>query len=137
MEFVERVLGIKRRKQERALVEAGITGDIREELVGPEHKKAQVVRINNDQFRRLLQTRRPEEILSQVGNVSDTHVYHELYMDIGQGVKVKTGVSQIDYSKEMTLFGDLQKMGYKHHIINLYTESRPWRVDKLEETKRD
>ena len=117
MEFVERFLGIKRRRQERILTEAGISGELRKELVGPEYEATQVVTINNDQFLKLLQSRKPEEILSNIVNRSDTHVSYNLYADIGQGVKVKTGAVQVDYSHERTLFTDMHEMGYRYETI--------------------
>lgn len=134
MEFVERVLGITGRRQQRALTEAGVSGDLEEELIGPEYDKFQVAKVSKEDFKKLLQERKPQEILSHIGHVSDTHVYYDLFMDIGQGVKIKTGATQIDYSDEWTLFHDLQEMDYRHHSIEPRHEhgDTKWAVYNLE-----
>ena len=134
MEFVEKFLGIKRRRQEKLLAEAGISGNLRKELIGPEYEEAAVVKVDNDQFLQLLQSRKPAEILSNIVHRSDTHVAYDLYIDIGLGVKVKTGAAQIDYSRERTLFTDLHEMGYKYKIVEPKNEwgVRGWAVYTIE-----
>lgn len=114
MEFVDRIFGIKRRKQEKLLTEMGISGELRKELVGPEPEEASVMTIDNEKFLDILKSGEHEKILSHLVNQSNTHQYHELYMDIGEGVKVKTGVASIDYSGQRTLFSNLNEMSFKY-----------------------
>lgn len=113
MEFVDRFLGTKRRKQEKLLTEMGIKGELKEERVGLEHEVAQVVTVDNDQFLKILESGEHKIVLSHLANQSDTHLYHELYLDIGEGLKVKARVTAIDGSHERTLFSDLVEMSYK------------------------
>lgn len=112
MEFVDRFFGTKRRKQEKLLIEMGIKGELKEERVGLEYEVAQVVTVDNDQFLKILESGEHKIVLSHLANQSDTHLYHELYVDVG-GIKAKTGVASIDYSHEETLFSNLDKMSYK------------------------
>ena len=78
MEFIDRLFGITRKRQEREqsrlISELGIQGERRKELVGPEYEDVTVVKIDNDQFLQLLQSKKPVEVLSNVVHVSDSHV---------------------------------------------------------------
>jgi hypothetical protein len=114
MEFVDRIFGMKRRKQEQLLAEIGISGELKNELVGPELENASVVTIDdNEQFLKILKSEEHKQVLSHLVNQSDTHQYYEFYIDIGEGIKAKTGVASIDGSTQRTLFSDLQEMSYK------------------------
>lgn len=115
MEFVERFLGTKRRKQEKLLTVMGISGELGKELVGPKFEDTPVVTVDNDQFLKILESGKHEKVLSHLVHQSDTHQYHELYIDVGEGVKVKTGVASIDYNGQRTLFSDLNEMSFKYN----------------------
>lgn len=139
MEFVERFLGIKRKRQQRLISELGIDGELRKELVGPEYEDVAVAKVDNDQFLQILRSRKPAEVLSNVVHRSDTHVAYDLYIDIGQEVKVQTGVAQMDYSRERTLFNDLYEMGYRYKSIEPKTKmgQHNWGTYKIEEIRDD
>lgn len=130
MEFVDRFLGFKRRRQEKLLIEMGISGELRKELVGPELENALVVRVENDQFLKILKSQEHEKVLSHLVNLSDIHQYHELYMDIGEGIKVKTGVACFDYSGQRNLFSDLYDMSFEWNPL----KDDRWSVYKVEKS---
>ncbi len=130
MEFLERLLGIKRRKQEALLAEFGIEGELRRQLVGPELKEASVVKVENDQFLEILKSGGYDQVLSYLVNFSDTHLCHDLYLDIGEGVQIKTGVASIDYSQERNLFSDLHEMSF---MYDPEASKREWGVYKIVE----
>jgi len=114
MEYIERLFGIKRRRQERLLAEIGVDGKLKREFVGPEHEKASVVEIDNDQFLQILKSEEREKVLSRLVHQSDAHQYHDLYIDIGEGILVKTGVASFDYSSQRNLFSDLHEMSFRY-----------------------
>ncbi len=139
MEFIEKLFSIKGKRQKQLISELGIEGELRKELVGPEYEDSMVVGIDNDQFLKLLQSRKPGKVLRTVVHRSDTHVAYDFYIDLGQEVKVKTMVAQEDYSQNRTLFNDLQEMGYRYNSIQPKIDSgQPsWGVYTVEEVKQN
>ena len=129
MEFIDRFSGIKRKKQEKLITEMGISGELRKELVGPELENASVVAVDNEQFLKVLKSGEHGKVLSHLVNQSDTHQYHELYIDIGEGIKAKTSVVSVDYSGQKTLFSDLHKMSFKY---NPNESKDTWSVFEIE-----
>jgi len=117
MEFIDNLLGVTRRKQEKLIAKFGISGEIRQELVGvgADQEEASVVEVKNDRFISILKGSKHEKILSHLVNQSDTHQYRELYLEIQKGVFIKTGVASIDYSQERTLLADLDDMTFKYN----------------------
>ena len=114
MEYIERLFGIKRRRQEKLLAEIEVGGKLKREFVGPEHEEASVVEIDNDHFLQILKSGEHEKVLSHLVHQSDTHQYHDLYIDIGEGILVKTGVASLDYSGQRNLFSDLHEMSFRY-----------------------
>ena len=93
MEFVDRFFGIKRRRQAKLLSEMGILSGLKKELIGSELENALVGIVNNNQFLEILKSEKHDRVLSHLVNQSDTHQYHDLYIDIGEGIQIKTGVA--------------------------------------------
>ena len=113
MEFVDRFFGIKRRRQAKLLSEMGILSGLKKELIGSELENALVAIVNNNQFLEILKSEKHDRVLSHLVNQSDTHQYHDLYIDIGEGIQIKTGVASVDHDGQRNLFSDLDEMAFK------------------------
>lgn len=134
MEFIDKFLGVKKRRQESLLNTLGISGELRKELVGPGLEKAEVVQVDNAKFLESLKARGIKEVTSHLVARSDTHLAYYLYIDVDEGVKLKTMASSVDYSKERTLFSDLREMSFRYDPEEIKGE---WGVYKLKEAKSE
>lgn len=135
MEFVDKFLRITKRKQEGLLSELGIQGEAREEFFPPKGSKAAVVNVDNDDFLGVLRTKRYNEVISKLSMARDAEEFHWLFVDIGEGVLIKTGVYTPHYGGQKNLFSDLSVMNYKYHSIELDPKWWPgWGIYKKEES---
>ena len=114
MELVDKLLGITRRKQEKILGSLGVYGELKKEPFGPRHEDSLIAAVNNEKFLDILKKEKIKKVVALSRYTSDTSSYNELYIDIGEGVKIKTGVGTQDYSEERNLLTELFKMGFRY-----------------------
>ena len=115
MELTDRLFGKKRKRQENLLRDFGVEGNIKKnEFVGPDYKQADVVEIDNDKFLEILESQKKKRFKSHIRNQDDTHVYREFFLDVGEGLRLKTGVDTLEHvADQKTLLSDLFGKGFK------------------------
>ena len=121
MEFFDNLLGFKRDRQGKLLSKLGVEGEPRREFVGSNFEQGLVVEVNNDKFLEILKNEKKDRISRHLINQSDTHQSYELYIDIGEGLRLKTAATSIDYSHERTLLTDLYEISFKYDPWNQKT----------------
>jgi len=132
MEFVEKLFVITRRKQEGLLARMGISGTLVKEVIGPMHETTLAVSVDNTQFAEILKSRLGEKVLRNTIMVSDTHATYDFYMDIGEGVTIKTPAVDTEYRDKRNVIDDLWEMSYRP---NDKKSEGDWRVYEIEKTE--
>lgn len=128
MEFIDNFLGFKRGRQEKLLDKLEVEGEPRREFVGSDYEQGLVVEVNNDKFLEILKNEKKDRISRHLINQSDTHQSYEFYIDIGEGLRLKTSATSFDYSHERTLLTDLYEMSFKYDPVESKDQ---WSVYKL------
>lgn len=115
MEIFDKIFGVKRKKQEKLLGDLEVESRIvKGEFVGPDYEQADVVTINNDKFLKIVDSQKKKKFTSRIRNQDDTHIYREIFIDVGEDLKLKTGVDTKEHvTDQKTLLSVLFEKGFR------------------------
>lgn len=139
MEFLENILGGKRKRQEEILSELGIEkkirdGRLREVFFPPKDKKVDIATVENETFLELLESGRFDEVLRENTGGDDTYTSYDLYIEAGEDLVIQTNTWQPEWGPyhgdlPIRILEDLNQMGFKYdsHGLDERVDPSWWR----------
>lgn len=123
MEFFDKALGFKKRKQEKFLgkLDLGEKRISEGDFVGPNYKEGDVVNVQPDQFLKIVKKKDVNQITAKQGRGSDTHIPYNVFAEIDDNTKlhIKATASVPQWHKSQnpnqhqTLLIKLEEIGFQ------------------------
>lgn len=121
MELIDNLFSRKIKKQEKLLIDLGLSGQIKkDDYVGPDFKKGNTLDVKPEEFLRVVEERNIQTINAEAGRGEDTQIPYGLFAEVDESLNlyIKAGASALQYYKSdpdeyQTLLPKLHELGFR------------------------